>query len=285
MRYSKLTFVAGAAIAAFALASCAPSAPTPTDPEDQSLVVSIWAAYYPETLADDFEAATGIPVTIVNHATNEEILAKLLANGGEGIDVAFVSGSTREALQPGRPAGAARQGARSPTRRTSTPRRPSWRTTPATTFSMPYAWGTTGLCYRSDLVRTAPTSWNDLLTPRPTSPARPRCSRPSAGWRCRPSRRSATRSTRPTPPSSRRSRTQLRRDQGDPARLRRHDLLLEARLGRGVDGPGVGRLVQLRHRRGPERVVRDPRGGQRPLGRHHHRAQELSETRRRRWPS
>ena len=28
---------------------------------------------------------------------------------------------------------------------------------------MPYTWGTTGLCYRSDLVKTAPTSWNDLL--------------------------------------------------------------------------------------------------------------------------
>ena len=31
-------------------------------------------------------------------------------------------------------------------------------------FSMPYAWGTTGLCYRSDLM-DAPTSWNDLLNP------------------------------------------------------------------------------------------------------------------------
>ena len=30
---------------------------------------------------------------------------------------------------------------------------------------MPYAWGTTGLCYRSDLVKAEPTSWNDLLKP------------------------------------------------------------------------------------------------------------------------
>ena len=32
-------------------------------------------------------------------------------------------------------------------------------------FSMPYAWGTTGLCYRSDLMSSEPTSWNDLLKP------------------------------------------------------------------------------------------------------------------------
>ena len=32
-------------------------------------------------------------------------------------------------------------------------------------FSVPYAWGTTGLCYRSDLLDSAPESWNDLLSP------------------------------------------------------------------------------------------------------------------------
>ena len=32
---------------------------------------------------------------------------------------------------------------------------------------MPYTWGTTGLCYRTDMVNTAPTSWNDLLSPPP----------------------------------------------------------------------------------------------------------------------
>ena len=32
---------------------------------------------------------------------------------------------------------------------------------------MPYTWGTTGICYRSDLVDPAPTSWNDLLEPDP----------------------------------------------------------------------------------------------------------------------
>jgi spermidine/putrescine transport system substrate-binding protein len=30
---------------------------------------------------------------------------------------------------------------------------------------VPYTWGTTGICYRSDKVKTAPTSWNDILNP------------------------------------------------------------------------------------------------------------------------
>jgi len=36
---------------------------------------------------------------------------------------------------------------------------------PGNTYSVPYTWGTTGLCYRSDLVKAEPTSWNDLLKP------------------------------------------------------------------------------------------------------------------------
>ena len=44
-------------------------------------------------------------------------------------------------------------------------KRRSLSTIPGNTFSVPYAWGTTGLCYRSDLVKTEPASWNDLLKP------------------------------------------------------------------------------------------------------------------------
>jgi spermidine/putrescine transport system substrate-binding protein len=36
---------------------------------------------------------------------------------------------------------------------------------PGNTFSVPYTWGTTGLCYRSDLVKDEIDSWRDLLAP------------------------------------------------------------------------------------------------------------------------
>jgi spermidine/putrescine transport system substrate-binding protein len=38
---------------------------------------------------------------------------------------------------------------------------------PGNQHSVPYAWGTTGLCYRSDLVSGSPSSWYDLLEPDP----------------------------------------------------------------------------------------------------------------------
>ena len=36
---------------------------------------------------------------------------------------------------------------------------------PGNTYAIPYAWGTTGLCYRSDLVEGTPDSWSYLLNP------------------------------------------------------------------------------------------------------------------------
>ena len=36
---------------------------------------------------------------------------------------------------------------------------------PGNAFSVPYAWGTTGLCYRSDKISDTPDSWMDLLAP------------------------------------------------------------------------------------------------------------------------
>lgn len=34
-------------------------------------------------------------------------------------------------------------------------------------YGMPYLWGTMGIAYRSDMVKTTPTSWNDLMSPVP----------------------------------------------------------------------------------------------------------------------
>jgi len=169
MHYRKVSLLAMATVATLALASCsAGSESTELDPDadvtEQSLVVSVWADYYPEDLAETFEAATGIPITIVNHATNEEVMGKLTAGGDSGIDVAFVSGQYAQALNEG--------GLLQPLDESLIPNEENLYAEaqelaydPGNTFSMPYAWGTTGLCYRSDLVPTAPTSWNDLLKP------------------------------------------------------------------------------------------------------------------------
>ena len=136
------------------------------DLNTQSLVVSNWDGYMPKDLPEKFQAAVGPKVTVALHATNEEIMAKLTAGADSGIDVAFVSGQFAQAL--------AAQGLLEPIHADLIPNMKNL--FPEATqlaydkgnkFSVPYAWGTTGICYRSDLTGFEPTSWNDLLDPKP----------------------------------------------------------------------------------------------------------------------
>ena len=96
------------------------------------------------------------------HATNEEIMGKLVASGGKGYDVVFVSSPFAEVLNK---LGLTEpiDHAKVPNLANLYPEATTLAYDPGNTFSVPYTWGTTGLCYRSDLVKAAPTSWNDLL--------------------------------------------------------------------------------------------------------------------------
>ncbi len=169
MRYKSLSIVATAAITTLALSSCATSATSDAlDPSaditKQTLVVGIWADYYPADLAETFEKATGVKITIVNHATNEEIMAKITAGGDSGIDVAFVSGQYAQALNEAQLLQPLEK-SMIPNESNLYPEATTLAYDTGNAYSMPYAWGTTGLCYREDLMAKAPTSWNDLLTP------------------------------------------------------------------------------------------------------------------------
>jgi spermidine/putrescine transport system substrate-binding protein len=62
------------------------------------LVISNWANYMPPDLPEKFKAETGIEVEVAVHATNEEIMGKVVASKGEGFDVLFVSSPFAEAL-------------------------------------------------------------------------------------------------------------------------------------------------------------------------------------------
>jgi spermidine/putrescine transport system substrate-binding protein len=159
---------ASSAAASAAPASSAAAAGSALDPSadltKQTLTVSNWAGYYPEDLAAKFQAAVGTPLTIANHATNEEIMGKLTAGGDSGIDVAFVSGQYAQALNDA--------GLLEPIDKALVPNianlYPEATQMPfdvGNNFSVPYTWGTTGICYRSDKVKTPPTSWNDILKP------------------------------------------------------------------------------------------------------------------------
>jgi spermidine/putrescine transport system substrate-binding protein len=146
------------------------SGPAALDPNadlsKQTLTVSNWDGYMPEDLPEKFKAAKGPTVTVTKHATNEEVMAKLTAGGDSGIDVAFVSGQFAQAL--------AEQGLLEPIHadlvpnlKNLYPEAGQLAYDKGNTISVPYTWGTTGLCYRTDLTGYTPDSWNDLLTPKP----------------------------------------------------------------------------------------------------------------------
>jgi spermidine/putrescine transport system substrate-binding protein len=130
----------------------------------EKVVVSNWDGYMPKDVAEKFKAATGLDLEVAVHATNEEIMGKVTASGGEGFDVLFVSSPFAEALNklgllaPIDPA-------KIPNLKNLYAEATQLKHDPGNTFSVPYTWGTTGICYRSDLVKAAPTSWNDLLSP------------------------------------------------------------------------------------------------------------------------
>jgi spermidine/putrescine transport system substrate-binding protein len=128
------------------------------------LVISNWDGYMPKDIAEKFKAETGIDLEVAVHATNEEIMGKVTASGGAGYDVLFVSSPFAEALNK---LGllAPVDHAKIPNLANLYPEAAQLQHDPGNAFSVPYTWGTTGLCYRSDVLKSEPTSWNDLLAP------------------------------------------------------------------------------------------------------------------------
>lgn len=142
--------------------------PTKIDPDadlsDQTIVVSNWADYMPDDIGDIVKDQTGATVEVTNHATNEELVAKVTGSGGEGLDVIFGSQPYLQAF--------AEEGLLEPLDPqyldnwdNLDPKAQALAEVDGQPYFAPYTWGTTGICYREDLVDEAPTSWNDLLEP------------------------------------------------------------------------------------------------------------------------
>ena len=130
----------------------------------EKIVISNWDGYMPKDLPEKFKAETGIDVEVAVHATNEEIMGKVVASKGQGYDLIFVSGQFAEALNKLGIAGKIDH-AKVPNLANLYPQANELKHDPGNVYSVPYTWGTTGLCYRSDVVKAEPASWNDLLKP------------------------------------------------------------------------------------------------------------------------
>lgn len=149
LRNSMLTAAMVAALAAPAMA----------DP----LTISNWDGYMAADAIEKFNSQSGNEAELVLHATNEEIMGKLIASKGVGYDVVFVSSPFAEVLHN---LGLTEEldHSKIPNIANLYKEATELPHDPGNAFSLPYAWGTTGLCYRSDLVDD-PSSWNDLLKP------------------------------------------------------------------------------------------------------------------------
>ncbi|MER5650318.1 spermidine/putrescine ABC transporter substrate-binding protein [Streptosporangium sp. NPDC002524] len=134
------------------------------DLSKQSVTISVWAGYTPEDLPQRIKDNLKTTLKVTEHATNEDIMAKLTAGADTGLDVAFVSGQYAQALneagllEPLHPE-------LIPNLANLYPEAKELSYDKGNVFSVPYTWGTTGICYRTDLVKTPPTSWNDILNP------------------------------------------------------------------------------------------------------------------------
>lgn len=134
--------------------------------EEQSIVFGNFGAYTPEGLLEDFTAATGAEVTLTEFTNNEDILGRLQASGGGGFDVVMVSGPYVQTLINNGWA-AELDHDQIPNLANLYPEATQLGYDVGNVYSVPYAWGTTGLCYRTDLVDTEIDSWQDLLAPAP----------------------------------------------------------------------------------------------------------------------
>ena len=231
----------------------------------QSVTISVWDGYTPEDLPQKVKAKLGIDLKVALHDTNEIIMAKLTAGADTGFDVAFVSGQYAQALneagllEPIHPE-------LIPNLANLYPEAKELAYDKGNTFSVPYTWGTTGICYRSDLVKTPPTSWNDILNP-PAEAVKKVTMMTTERWLALPAIKALGYSVNTKSDDEiAKVKAKLLEAKPQAARLRRHHLRRQAQERRGRDGRGVGRLVP--DHRGEEHQVRGAEGGQRPLGGH-----------------
>jgi spermidine/putrescine transport system substrate-binding protein len=130
----------------------------------EKIVISNWDGYMPADLLENFTKATGYEAELALHATNEEIMGKVTASGGKGYDVIFVSSPFVEALDA-LGLSATLDHDKIPNLSNLYPEASKLSYDMGNNISVPYTWGTTGLCYRSDMVEGTPDSWDDLLKP------------------------------------------------------------------------------------------------------------------------
>ena len=132
-------------------------------PEVPKLSVFCWSEYIPQSVIDQFIKETGIQVSVENYASNEEMLAKLMAGGGE-YDIIQPSEYVVEALIA--------QKLLHPIDKTKIPNlsniAPQFLKMgfdPDNSFSVPFMAGTVGIVVNTELIKDDIKSFADVFKP------------------------------------------------------------------------------------------------------------------------
>jgi spermidine/putrescine transport system permease protein len=143
------------------------SAPAPTQAAepagdtDKKLSIFCWSEYLPEEIIDAFEKETGIKVSVETYASNEEMLAKLLAGGG-AYDLIQPSEYVIEGLiKEDRLAPIDHSAI--PNIKNIAPEFTNMSFDPGNKYSIPYMAGTVGIVVNTDLVDDEIKSYNDVF--------------------------------------------------------------------------------------------------------------------------
>lgn len=144
---------------------CFASVQCTKDPAAEKVLnVYVWSNYLPQSVLDDFKAKTGVTVNVTNFRSNEELLEKL-QSGSADYDVVVPSDYMVHRLI-----------AKGLVRRMDTaklgglanfdPAFLNQSFDPGNQYSIPYAWGTTGIGYDKTKTDGPVQSWDALFDPK-----------------------------------------------------------------------------------------------------------------------
>jgi len=127
----------------------------------QRLTLSIWEGAVPGALIEQFTAATGIEVDLIERPGAVDEDDGVLAGG---VDVVLVSAPLAQRLAADDRLAELEHGKLPNLKHLHSMAR-KLKHDEGNRFSVPLTWGTTGLCYRADLVKAPPVSWGELINP------------------------------------------------------------------------------------------------------------------------
>ena len=145
------------ALFAVGLAVSATAAPT------KNLNIYCWSEYIPQPIIDQFSKETGVKVTVENYASNEEMLSKLAAGGGE-YDIIQPSEYVIEALVKEKVLHSLER-TKIPNLKNIDPQFLNQPFDPGNKFSVPFMAGTVGIVVNTDLVKDDIRSYADVFKP------------------------------------------------------------------------------------------------------------------------